>query len=71
MNTQPLPRHPRLMPGLGLLLGALIATAAIAQEVLPGIPTMAEAIPPTLNVVNTRPSKCSGVTSWSIAHTTG
>jgi arylsulfatase A-like enzyme len=39
MNTQPLPRHPRLMPGLGLLLGALIATAAIAQEVLPFPPT--------------------------------
>jgi arylsulfatase A-like enzyme len=39
MNTQPLPRHPRLMPGLGLLVGALIATAAIAQEVLPFPPT--------------------------------
>ena len=39
MNTQPLPRHPRLMPGLGLLLCALIATAAIAQEVLPFPPT--------------------------------
>jgi hypothetical protein len=32
MNTQPLPRHPRLMPGLGLLLGALIATAASRRK---------------------------------------
>ena len=39
MNSQPIPRRPGLIPGLGLLLGALLTTAAIAQEVLPFPPT--------------------------------
>jgi len=39
MNNQPISRRRRLIPGLGLLLGALLTTAAIAQEVLPFPPT--------------------------------
>jgi arylsulfatase A-like enzyme len=39
MNNQPISRRRGLIPGLGLLLGALLTTAAIAQEVLPFPPT--------------------------------
>ena len=37
----------------------------------PVIPAIADAIDPTLNVVNTRPMRCSGVTSCKRAHTIG
>ncbi len=39
MSFQPTPRYPKLIAGLGLMLGTVVTTAAIAQEVLPFPPT--------------------------------
>ena len=50
-------------------LGAGPILSAIQPK--PVMPAMADAIDPTLNVVRTRPIKCSGVTSCRSAQTMG
>ena len=37
----------------------------------PAIPTIDDAIPPVAKVVKTRPSRCVGVSSWSIVQISG
>ncbi len=50
-----------------------LAAGPIASTIQPKpvMPAIAEAMDPTLNVVNTRPMRCSGVTSCKSAHTMG
>ena len=45
MNSQSLARCLKLIPGLGLMLGTLLTTVAIAQEVLPFPPTPSASTP--------------------------